>query len=60
MQPQAVKSESIEKTPISTSSNSIDIRKEFAVYQLIRAYRKRGHLISNTNPIRPRKIVKPN
>lgn len=55
MQPQAVKSESIEKTPISTSSNSIDIRKEFAVYQLIRAYRKRGHLISNTNPIRPRK-----
>ncbi len=32
-----------------------DIQKEFGVYQLIRAYRKRGHLISNTNPIRKRK-----
>jgi 2-oxoglutarate dehydrogenase E1 component len=31
------------------------ILKEFGVYQLIRAYRKRGHLISNTNPIRKRK-----
>ncbi len=31
-----------------------DMQKEFSVYQLIRAYRKRGHLISNTNPIRKR------
>lgn len=31
-----------------------DMQKEFAVYQLIRAYRKRGHLISATNPIRKR------
>ncbi len=31
------------------------ISKEFSVYQLIRAYRKRGHLIAKTNPIRPRK-----
>src|SRR5947208_2913205 len=29
--------------------------KEFGVYQLIRAYRKRGHLCATTNPIRPRK-----
>jgi 2-oxoglutarate dehydrogenase E1 component len=29
--------------------------KEFGVYQLIRAYRKRGHLVSTTNPIRKRK-----
>lgn len=29
--------------------------KEFGVLQLIRAYRKRGHLVSTTNPIRPRK-----
>ena len=29
--------------------------KEFAVYQLIQAYRKKGHLIATTNPIRHRK-----
>ncbi len=32
-----------------------DLSKEFGVYQLIRAYRKRGHLVSNTNPVRKRK-----
>jgi 2-oxoglutarate dehydrogenase E1 component len=32
-----------------------DMKKEFAVYQLVRAYRKRGHLLSTTNPIKPRK-----
>lgn len=31
------------------------LAKEFAVYQLIYNYRKRGHLIATTNPIRPRK-----
>lgn len=31
------------------------LAKEFAVLQLIRAYRKRGHLVATTNPIRPRK-----
>lgn len=35
--------------------NNEQLIKEFAVFQLIRAYRKRGHLISTTNPIRPRK-----
>jgi 2-oxoglutarate dehydrogenase E1 component len=29
--------------------------KEFAVYQLIQAYRKKGHLVATTNPIRHRK-----
>ncbi|MEO6453886.1 MAG: 2-oxoglutarate dehydrogenase E1 component [Ginsengibacter sp.] len=29
--------------------------KEFAVYRLIRAYRKKGHLVAKTNPIRERK-----
>ena len=29
--------------------------KEFAVYNLILAYRKNGHLVANTNPIRKRK-----
>ncbi len=32
-----------------------DIEKEFSVFQLIRSYRKKGHLLSTTNPIRPRK-----
>lgn len=39
--------------PSSVSSESMV--KEFAVYQLIEAYRKKGHLIANTNPIRPRR-----
>jgi len=29
--------------------------KEFAVLRLIRGYRKRGHLIATTNPVRPRR-----
>jgi len=33
--------------------------KEISVYQLINGYRKRGHLIATTNPIRPRKDRKP-
>ncbi|MEJ7627470.1 MAG: 2-oxoglutarate dehydrogenase E1 component [Ferruginibacter sp.] len=32
-----------------------DLVKEFGVYQLILAYRKKGHLIAKTNPIRERK-----
>jgi 2-oxoglutarate dehydrogenase E1 component len=31
------------------------LEKEFAVYRLIQAYRKKGHLIAKTNPIRERK-----
>ena len=31
------------------------LQKEFAVFQLIKNYRKRGHLIADTNPIRKRK-----
>ncbi len=44
--------------PTSTGASaplSIDLKKEFAVYQLILAYRKKGHLIAKTNPIRERK-----
>ncbi|HNB82672.1 MAG TPA: 2-oxoglutarate dehydrogenase E1 component, partial [Chitinophagaceae bacterium] len=43
------------QTPVTALPEGIDLAKEFAVYQLIRAYRKRGHLLSKTNPIRPRK-----
>ncbi len=37
------------------SANTGDIQKELSVYQLIQAYRKKGHLIAKTNPIRERK-----
>lgn len=37
------------------AGDSAAVAKEFSVYQLIEAYRKKAHLISNTNPIRPRK-----
>jgi 2-oxoglutarate dehydrogenase E1 component len=46
--------------PSSDVSNYANLGKEFAVYQLIRAYRKRGHLVADTNPIKPRKDRKPN
>ena len=36
-----------------------NITKEFQVYALIDAYRRRGHLIADTNPIRPRKDRQP-
>lgn len=38
-------------TPVSNDQ----LTKEFSIYNLIRAYRKRGHLVATTNPIRPRK-----
>ena len=31
------------------------MRKEFNVFRLIQSYRSRGHLVSDTNPIRPRR-----
>ncbi|GEO08356.1 2-oxoglutarate dehydrogenase E1 component [Segetibacter aerophilus] len=37
--------------PVDTQS----LQKEFSVFQLIRAYRKKGHLVAKTNPIRERK-----
>ena len=32
-----------------------NLTKEFAVYQLIQSYRKKGHLIAKTNPLKERK-----
>src|SRR4029079_6051292 len=40
-------------TPAAVDANQLT--KEFAVYNLILGYRKKGHLIANTNPIRKRK-----
>lgn len=39
----------------SSTVDSGQLAKEFSVYQLIQAYRKKGHLVAKTNPIRPRK-----
>ena len=36
-------------------SGGTGLDKEFAVYRLIQAYRKNGHLVAKTNPIRERK-----
>ena len=36
-----------------------NIHLELNVYRLIQGYRSRGHLLSDTNPIRPRKDRKP-
>ncbi|MFN8244140.1 MAG: 2-oxoglutarate dehydrogenase E1 component [Ferruginibacter sp.] len=38
-------------SPVSVGN----LDKEFAVFQLINAYRKKGHLVAKTNPIRERK-----
>ncbi len=35
--------------------STVGLDKEFAVFQLINAYRKKGHLVAKTNPIRERK-----
>ena len=39
----------------STTTDTIQLDKELSVYQLILAYRQKGHLIAKTNPIRARK-----
>ena len=45
----------------STSEQSVsNLDKEFGVYQLIIAYRNKGHLLAKTNPIRERKDRKAN
>ena len=43
---------SVKSTGLSSSAS---LEKEFAVYRLIEAYRKKGHLVAKTNPIRERK-----
>ncbi len=45
----------VESSTISTVATDTDIAAELKVWSLIRAYRDRGHLLSNTNPIRKRK-----
>ena len=55
-----VVSEIIPTGPVQTESSgvsgaNIDWMKEISVYRLILGYRNKGHLIADTNPIRPRK-----
>ncbi|MEQ1554047.1 MAG: 2-oxoglutarate dehydrogenase E1 component [Ferruginibacter sp.] len=47
-----------ETNVVATGTSTISVGnldKEFAVYQLIQSYRKKGHLIANTNPLKKRK-----
>ena len=49
-------------TTLSEKSSAFqgrDLSKEFAVAELIDAYRMRGHLMADTNPVRKRKDRKP-
>ncbi|GAC1426981.1 MAG: 2-oxoglutarate dehydrogenase E1 component [Flavisolibacter sp.] len=41
--------------PSTHTRGQSPIEKEFSVYNLILAYRKKGHLVAKTNPIRERK-----
>jgi 2-oxoglutarate dehydrogenase E1 component len=41
-------------TPTNGKVSADALAKEFSVYQLIQAYRNKGHLIATTNPIRDR------
>jgi len=40
---------------IATSAPAIDWMSEIRVYRIILGYRNKGHLLADTNPIRPRK-----
>ncbi|MEZ4909727.1 MAG: 2-oxoglutarate dehydrogenase E1 component [Saprospiraceae bacterium] len=42
-----------------TQSSLVDFSKEFAVMHMIEAFRSRGHLLSTTNPLKPRLDRKP-
>ncbi len=41
-------------------ADSVQLDKELSVYQLIQAYRRKGHLVAKTNPVRERKDRKAN
>lgn len=47
--------ESNGKSTTKESAGNINWDKEFAVFQLIQAYRKKAHLVAKTNPIRERR-----
>src|SRR6476646_10024655 len=46
--------------PAATATETIQFDKEIKVYQLLQAYRRKGHLVAKTNPVRERKDRKAN
>ena len=48
-----------ETTGLQSSDGKLLSTKEFGVISLIHGFRSRGHLLSTTNPIKPRKDRKP-
>lgn len=46
--------------PLKSDQSVSNLDKEFGVYQIIIAYRNKGHLLAKTNPIRERKDRKAN
>lgn len=48
-------------TPLTKADTSCcqGVEKEFKVIDLIEAYRKRGHLFTRTNPVRKRRVYRP-
>jgi 2-oxoglutarate dehydrogenase E1 component len=50
----------IATTGNTDSQSNFQFDKELSVYQLIQAYRRKGHLVATTNPIRERKDRKAN
>lgn len=54
----ATNGHAVVKEPVSSQlviTGADQLSKEFSVYNLILAYRRKGHLIADTNPIRKRK-----
>ncbi|MEO7532799.1 MAG: thiamine pyrophosphate-dependent enzyme, partial [Ferruginibacter sp.] len=47
-------------TTVAAPFDAAKLEKEINVYQLIQAYRRKGHLVAKTNPIRERKDRKAN
>jgi len=53
--PAASSGPAVAQVVATSNEGGVDIAKELAVYQLIQAYRNKGHLMAVTNPIRARK-----
>src|SRR5450432_1504158 len=45
----------VSKETVFKTADGVDWKKELGAYRLILGYRNKGHLLSKTNPIRPRK-----
>lgn len=52
---QGVKSNGVAVNGSLTTTDGVDWKKELGAYRLILGYRNKGHLLADTNPIRPRR-----